>query len=49
MLLDESVISEEDTEMILGSSFPDDRTKLKMYHRINKIKEPIFSLRVRAT
>lgn len=39
ILLDEGIITNDDTELILGSAFPEDKTKLRTYHNINQIKE----------
>jgi len=39
IMLEEGAIANEDTELILGSAFPDDKSKLRSYHNINRIKE----------
>ena len=39
MMVDEGLLTPENSEFILGSSFPDDNSRDRVYHNVNRIKE----------
>ena len=39
ILMEEGLLSHDDSEYILGSAFPDDISRDRVYHNVNRIKE----------